>query len=56
MFAPGVIYLGDTFQFCIEALIPGNKASGTNVGLITQIHLFFDDLLPNTLGKPLLDL
>ncbi len=55
VFAPGVIYLGDTFQVGVEALIPGNKASGTNVGVIGQFHLFFDDLLPNTLGKPLLN-
>jgi hypothetical protein len=53
--APGVIYLADTFQVGVEALVPGNRASGTNVGVIAQFHLFFDDLLPNTLGKPLLD-
>lgn len=53
--APGVIYEGDTYQFGVEALIPANKASGTNVGVIAQFHLFFDDLFPNSLGKPLLD-
>jgi hypothetical protein len=53
--APGVIYEGDTFQVGVEALIPANKATGTNVGVIAQFHLFFDDLFPNTLGKPLLD-
>ena len=53
--APGVIYEGDTFQVGVEALIPLNKATGTNVGVIAQFHLFFDDLFPNTLGKPLLD-
>ncbi len=51
--APGVIYEGDTFQFGVEALIPANRASGTNVGVIGQFHVFFDDLLPNSLGKPL---
>ncbi len=54
--APGVIYQGDTYQLGIEALIPANKASGTNVGVIAQFHVFFDDLFPNSLGKPLLGL
>lgn len=54
VFAPGVIYQGDNFQFGVEALIPGNKASGTSVGVIAQFHVFFDDLFPNTLSKPLL--
>jgi hypothetical protein len=53
--APGVIYEGDTYQVGVEALIPATKAAGTNVGVIAQFHLFFDDLFPNTLGKPLLD-
>jgi hypothetical protein len=51
--APGVIYMGDTFQVGLEALVPANRASGRFVGVITQLHLFFDDLFPNTLGKPL---
>ena len=51
--APGVIYQGDSFQVGVEALIPANHASGRYVGVITQLHLFFDDLFPTTLGKPL---
>ncbi len=51
--APGVIYQGDAFQVGVEALIPGNRASSRFVGVITQMHLFFDDLFPNSLGKPL---
>ena len=50
--APGVIYMGDTFQVGVEALIPANKATGQNVGVIFQLHWFFDDLFPNSLGKP----
>ena len=53
--APGVIWLGDTYQVGLEALIPLNTASGTHVGIIAQYHLFFDDLFPHTLGKPLFD-
>lgn len=51
--SPGVIYGGDSFQVGMEALIPANRASGRFVGVITQMHLFFDDLFPNSLGKPL---
>jgi len=51
--APGVIYLADTYQVGLEALIPANRAAGPNVGVIAQVHLFFDDLFPTSLGKPL---
>jgi hypothetical protein len=54
VFAPGVIYSADSYQLGIEALIPANRASGRNVGIITQFHVFFDDLFPNSLGKPLI--
>jgi len=52
--APGVLCEGDSFQWGAEALIPANQASGRFVGVITQLHLFFEDLFPNSLGKPLL--
>jgi hypothetical protein len=52
--APGVIYLADRFQVGVEALIPGNRASGHNVGVIAQLHFFLDDIFPHTLGAPLL--
>ena len=55
VFAPGVIYMADTYQIGLEALIPGNRASGSNVGVIGQLHLFFDDLFPTSLGKPLIN-
>ncbi len=51
--APGVIYSGDSFQLGLEATIPTTRAAGTNVGILAQFHLFFDDIFPNTLGKPL---
>lgn len=49
----GAIYAGDWYQIGAEALFPGNKASGKAVGFITQFHVYFDDLFPNSLGKPL---
>ena len=53
--APGFIWINRSCQFGLEALIPANKASGTNVGVLAQFHLFLDDLLPKTLGKPVAD-
>ncbi len=53
--APGVIWISRAYQVGLEALIPGNKATGTNVGAILQVHLFLDDLLPKSLGAPISD-
>ena len=52
--APGVIYMGRSFQVGVEALIPANRQSGHNVGVIAQVHFFFDDMFRGSfLGKPL---
>ena len=51
---PGIIYEADSWQIAIEALIPVNKASGKRLGVIAELHFFFDDIFPNSLGKPLL--
>jgi hypothetical protein len=55
--SPGILYEADTWQFGIEASIPATSASRTaqGNGIIAQFHLFLDDLLPNSLGKPLID-
>jgi hypothetical protein len=50
---PGVIWVGNTFQIGVEALIPINRQSGTNVGVIAQLHLYLDDIDPRGIGKPL---
>jgi hypothetical protein len=50
---PGVIWVGNTFQFGIEALIPINRQSGTNVGVIAQLHYYLDDIDPHGIGKPI---
>ncbi len=52
--AAGAIYLRTWYQVGLEALIPANKASGTNVGVIFQVHVFLDDLYPHGIGAPLL--
>lgn len=53
MLAPGVAYAGGWYQLAASALVPLNRATGRNVGFIAQLHLYFDDLFPNSLGKPL---
>jgi hypothetical protein len=51
----GVNYTSDWWAAGVEALIPGNKQSGSHLGVIAQFHLYFDDLFPNSLGKPIVD-
>jgi len=50
---PGVIYMSDTWQFALEAIVPINAASGHNVGVVGELHFFLDDIFPNSLGKPI---
>ena len=50
---PGIIYVGDKYQVAIEAMIPVNRQSGTNVGVIAQLHFFLDDIFPRSIGRPL---
>ena len=49
---PGVIWAGKYFQIGAEAVIPVNERTGTNVGVIAQLHFFLDDLFPHTIGRP----
>ena len=50
---PGVIWVGSYFQVGVEAIVPINRASGTGVGVLAQLHLYLDDIFPTTIGKPL---
>ncbi len=50
---PGVIYAADSWQFAVEAVLPINAASGKGVGVVGELHLYLDDILPDTLGKPI---
>lgn len=50
---PGVLWVGNKFQIGVEALIPINRQSGTNVGVIAQLHLYLDDIDPHGIGKPI---
>jgi hypothetical protein len=53
---PGFIWINRYGQFGVEAQIPLNRASGSRVGVLVQAHIFFDDVAPNSIGKPLFNL
>jgi hypothetical protein len=50
---PGVVWVGDYYQVALEAIVPINRASGTAVGGMAQLHLYLDDIFPNSIGKPI---
>jgi len=50
---PGVVWVGDYFQVAVEAMVPINRASGTGVGGMVQLHLYLDDIFPKSIGAPL---
>jgi len=50
---PGIIWTGQYMQVGVEALIPVNRESGSNIGVIGQLHFYLDDIAPNTLGRPI---
>jgi hypothetical protein len=49
----GVNYTANSYALSLEALIPGNRQTGSHLGFVAQFHLYFDDLLPNSLGRPI---
>jgi hypothetical protein len=51
----GVNYTSTGWAMGLEALVPGNRNTGSHLGVIAQFHLYFDDLLPHSLGKPIVD-
>jgi hypothetical protein len=50
---PGVIYVSNYYQVGLEAIVPINRDSGRSVGAMAQLHIYLDDLMPTSLGKPL---
>lgn len=50
---PGFIWMNRYGQIGVEAQIPINRASGSHTGILVQAHIFFDDVAPTTIGKPL---
>ena len=50
---PGVIYIANTWQFGVEAMLPVTANDQHGVGVTAQFHVFLDDLLP-AFQQPLL--
>jgi len=50
---PGVIWSGKYFQIGLEAVIPINRYTGNNVGVLAQLHFYLDDLFSQIFGKSL---
>lgn len=50
---PGFVWTGQKMQFGIEAVLPVNGATGSNIGVIAQLHFYLDDIFPRSLGTPL---
>ena len=49
----GAVWTGHYYAISAEILWPLNGATGHNMGFVGQFHLYFDDLMPNSLGKPI---
>src|SRR5262245_45689217 len=47
---PGLIYMAEKYQIGVEAVIPVNRASGDDVGVIGNVHFFLEGILPRSLG------
>lgn len=50
---PGVVWVGKSLQLGLEAVIPMNSRSGKNVGVLGLVHFFFEELFPESLGRPI---
>jgi hypothetical protein len=50
---PGFLWESRYCQIGAEAVIPINRATGPNVGVVVQVEIFIDDLLPKIFGHPL---
>jgi len=49
---PGLIWAGKYFEVGVEAIIPVNSRTGSNVGVRALVHFFLDDLWP-TVFRPI---
>ena len=51
---PGIIWAGQHYQIGAEMILPVNALSGKGLGGVVQLHLFLDDIFPDSVGRPLL--
>jgi hypothetical protein len=49
---PGLIWAGRFYEIGVEAAVPLNSQTGHNVGVQALVHLFLDDIFPDTYGRP----
>lgn len=54
LLSAGAVYTSEFYSFSTELLMPLNGAAQHGLGVIGQFHLYFDDMFPNSLGKPLI--
>jgi hypothetical protein len=55
--APGISYTrGRGWELAIEAMIPTTKATGSGIGVIAQLVMQLDYLLPDSIGRPIFPL
>jgi hypothetical protein len=50
----GILWAGQYYQIGAEAIIPVNALSGKGLGGVIQLHLYLDDIFPQSIGRPLL--
>ena len=50
---PGVLWESQYCQVGAEAVIPINRNTGPNVGVVFNVQIFIDDLLPKIFGHPI---
>jgi hypothetical protein len=51
----GLNYTATDFAVGLEMLVPGNRNTGAHLGVSAQFQLYFDDLFPHSLGKPIVE-
>ena len=49
---PGFLWESRYYQLGAEAIIPINRATGPNVGVIVQVQVYIDDIWPKIFGYP----
>jgi hypothetical protein len=49
---PGILWESKYCQIGAEAVIPVNSETGPNVGMVFNVQLYIDDLLPKIFGHP----
>lgn len=50
---PGIAWIGKHVELGIAAQIPMNERSGERIGVFGLLHLFIDDLFPQSIGRPI---